>query len=86
MGHELVHVSQYAALAGELEMKFNTELFTDLLEFHAYSYESILGGKSLNSFDSNIIKSIYAQYPVQWKSMGWSNFEWTKTANFKYPF
>lgn len=86
MGHELVHVSQYAALAGELEMKFNTELFTDLLEFHAYSYESILGGKSLNSFDSNIIKSIYTQYPVQWKSMGWSNFEWTKTANFKYPF
>ncbi|WP_293734171.1 RHS repeat-associated core domain-containing protein [uncultured Parabacteroides sp.] len=50
MGHEFVHVSQYAALAGEVAKTFENKLFGSLIEFHAYSYESILGGKVLNSF------------------------------------
>ena len=42
MGHELVHLSQYTALAGQ-SAGIVTKNFIDLLEYHAYSFEFSLG-------------------------------------------
>jgi len=42
MGHELVHLSQYTALAGQ-SAGIVTKNFMDLLEYHAYSFEFSLG-------------------------------------------
>ena len=42
MGHELVHLSQYTALAGQ-STGIVTKNFMDLLEYDAYSFEFSLG-------------------------------------------
>ena len=44
MGHELVHLSQYTALAGQ-SAGIVTKNFMDLLEYHAYSFAIFIGKK-----------------------------------------
>ena len=84
MGHEFIHVSQYAALAG-LPASIRTTDFISMLEYHAYSYEHSLGGVQLNSFTRDELIRWSSQYP-QFNNMGYMNFHWYKTAKFIYPF
>jgi RHS repeat-associated protein len=95
MGHELVHVSQYAALAGQptsiLKQSFvyngQTIRFNHgMMEFHAYSYENSLGGTQLNSFSPDLVKAMAKQWPSYFNMLGYRNFGWTGTSNFIYPF
>jgi len=86
MGHELVHVSQYAALAGQSTSLISKPGFIDLLEFHAYSYQHSLGGLQLNSFTPDVVRSLAAQYPTYFRTLSYVNFGWTSSASFVYPF
>jgi hypothetical protein len=87
MGHEFVHVSQYAALAGSLRTIITPD-FIDMLDYHAYSYQNILGGLKYNSFTGEEIirwQNSYIQYnSMQYIKFGWT-YETTKDSFF-YPF
>jgi len=84
MGHELVHVSQFAALAGH-SRTILTQDFYDMLDFHAYSYQNSIGGLQLNSFTRDEILRWSTAYP-QFTAMGYVNFPWTFKHSFIYPF
>ena len=86
MGHEFVHVSQFAALAlaGETRSLL-TQDFLNMLDFHAYSYQNSLGGTSLNSFTRSEILN-WSNKITQFNSMGYSNFSWTFNHSFRFPF
>ncbi|MBU1014060.1 MAG: hypothetical protein KKG99_13760 [Bacteroidetes bacterium] len=84
MGHEFVHVSQFAALAGQSRTLL-TQDFLDMLDFHAYSYQNSLGGLQLNSFTRDQIINWGTIYP-QFNSMNYTNFHWTFNHSFVYPF
>lgn len=86
MGHEFVHVSQFAALAGQSTSLLSQPGFIDLLEFHAYSYQHSLGGLQLNSFTPDFVRGLATQYPTYFNTLGYSNFGWTSLASFVYPF
>jgi RHS repeat-associated protein len=84
MGHEFVHVSQFAALAGESAAILTSD-FVDMLDFHAYSYQNSLGGLHLNSYtQEEIIR--WANTYHQFKAMNYQNFSWTFNHSFIYPF
>ena len=84
MGHEFIHVSQFAALAGQ-SASILTPDFITMLEFHAYSYQNSLGGVQFNSFTRDEIIRWSTAYP-QFNSMGYLNFPWTFNHSFVYPF
>lgn len=95
MGHELLHASQFAALAGQSASLMNQHFIFggnpvyfnhDLLEFHAYSYQYSLGGAQLNSFSSGLVKAMAKQWPSYFNKLGAINFNWTTNSNYKYPF
>jgi len=50
MGHELVHVGQFAALAGQPYSLLEDLVFMEMLDYHAYSWQHRAGGLSLNNF------------------------------------
>ena len=86
IGHELVHISQFAAMANE-PISFIYDLdFIALSEFHAYSYQNSLGGLELNSFPRDVVTSLAAKFPLYFDCLYYSNFKWTSTASFVYPF
>ena len=79
MGHELVHVSQYAALAGEcIYSTTRAEGFFKMLDNQAYTYQTYLGDKNHSPIPTN-----YTKY---FNETLWVNFKWTYTHSFKYPF
>ena len=79
MGHELVHVSQFAALAGEsVESTTRAEGFFKMLDNQAYTYQTYLGDKTHSPIPTN-----YTKY---FNETLWVNFKWTYTHSFKYPF
>ena len=86
IGHEFVHVSQFAALAGQSTKLLFQPGFIDLLEFHAYSYQHSLGGLQLNSFTPDVVRGLATQYPTYFNTLGYTNFGWTSLASFVYPF
>lgn len=86
MGHEFVHVSQVAALAGQSTSLLSQPGFIDLLDFHAYSYQHSLGGLQLNSFTRDVVRGLATQYPTYFNTLGYTNFGWTSLASFVYPF
>ncbi len=86
MGHELVHVSQFASLAGQSSSILSQPGFIDLLEYHAYSYQHFIGGLKLNSFTPSVVRNLATQYPIYFNSLGYMNYGWTRTASFTYPF
>ncbi len=86
IGHELVHVSQFAAMANEASLLAKDLGFMELMEFHAYSYQNSLGGLELNSFPRNIVTSLVEKFPLYFDCLNYSNFKWTSTASFVYPF
>ncbi len=86
MGHEFVHVSQFAALAGQSTRLLYQPGFIDLLEFHAYSYQHSLGDLQLNSFTPDVVRGLVTQYPTYFNTLSYMNFGWTSLASFVYPF
>lgn len=86
MGHEFVHVSQFAAMVGEPSLLAKNLGFMELMEFHAYSYQNSLGGLELNSFPRNVVTSLAEKFPFYFDCLNYSNFKWTSTASFVYPF
>ncbi len=84
LGHEFVHVSQFAALAGQ-SSSILTPDFLDMLDFHAYSYQNSIGGLQFNSFTREDILRWSTSYS-QFSSMNYINFPWTSNHSFIYPF
>jgi hypothetical protein len=85
MGHEFVHVSQFAALAGQSKTILQNPDFINMLDYHAYSYESSIGGTILNSFSKTEILNWQQQF-LQFNAMNYINFSWTFKHSFIYPF
>ena len=75
MGHELVHVSQFAALAGQPLSLLQEPYFLDMLEMHAYLYGNSIGG----SYDIKVIKDWPTLFPGQHKLVEYDIFPWTST-------
>lgn len=87
MGHEFVHVSQFASLAGQPSSLLSQPGFLDLLEYYAYSYEyNVLGSSNYGGFTSSDVGGLMTQFPKYFKSLTYINYTWTKTVNFIYPF
>lgn len=84
MGHEFVHVSQFAALAGQ-SASILTPDFISMLEFHAYGYQNSLGGLQLSSFTRDDVTRWATTYS-QFNAMNYINFPWTFNHSFIYPF
>ena len=79
MGHELVHVSQYAALAGESVFSTTRALgFSEMIEIQAHNYQVYLG--------DNLSAKITTNYTKYFQETLWTNFKWTYNHSFKYPF
>lgn len=81
MGHEFVHVSQYAALVGNNVSIFNSQNFSDMLEYHAYNFQhNVLG-------DVNGLNNVVNEYQgLQFYNLtNYTNFNWTNNVNFSYP-
>ncbi len=77
MGHEFVHVSQYAALAGSTSKLLENVRLKEIMEYHAWNYNS-----QSNESPSKYLKISKKYFDL----LNWNNFSWTKTANFLYPF
>ncbi len=95
MGHEFIHVSQFAALAGQptsllsQSFTYNNEIYRFdqwLLEFHAYNWQSSVNGTNLSAFPPDLVRQIAAKWPNHFKNLNYINFNWTKTSSFNYPF
>lgn len=84
MGHELMHVSQFALLEG-VHKSIMTESFENMMEYHAYSYEHSLGGKKYGSFPRDEIVSMMESYPQYFNKFSSVNFPWTSNHSFIYP-
>jgi hypothetical protein len=84
MGHEFIHVSQYAALAGQSSSILTSD-FLNMLEYHAYSYQNTLGGTFVNSFTRAEISNWLNNYTL-FNSMNYLSFPWTSNHSFVYPF
>ncbi|WP_340199036.1 FG-GAP-like repeat-containing protein [Ascidiimonas sp. W6] len=84
MGHELIHVSQIAHLAGQTSTYINS--LRDMMEFHAYNYQSVIGaGTTGNSFTAAEIRGWMTNNPDMFKALGHLNFSWSLNFKFKYP-
>jgi RHS repeat-associated protein len=86
MGHEFVHVSQFAALAGSPVSLVANPDFRALLDFHAYNYQHTLGGSSLSSYTNEDLTRWLKDFPEFLESMNYITFKWTLNHSFKYPF
>ncbi|MDH5610371.1 MAG: hypothetical protein OEY56_12915 [Cyclobacteriaceae bacterium] len=91
MGHEFVHAYQYASLAGVSEsfLMRNPYIVDEIMEHHAYTYESyVLGNANAASrmlSPSNVL--FYTnQYPVFFDQLDYMNFPGLFGGQFKYPF
>ena len=84
MGHELIHVSQISYMAGETSTFINS--VRDMMEFHAYNYQSAIGAGSVgNSFTAAEIRGWMTNNPDLFKALGHMNFSWSLNFKFKYP-
>jgi hypothetical protein len=83
MGHEFVHVSQYSVLKGATKAFLEDYAFKELvMEHFAYSFDHKLGGEAFNWGTTKAEKL----FPGYVKKLNWTNFPWTNSAVFKYPF
>lgn len=78
MGHELVHVSQYASLVGQQVSLIRTLDFQDLIDLHAYSFECFLGSSNAGAYTSQEIVNLAAKFSSHFGQMNYINFLWTK--------
>ena len=86
MGHEFVHVSQFAALAGESGTLLKGT-FRRMLEYHAMNYESHLGRRiPMNNFSREEISNwMSEQFLDYFNKTQWTKFTWTYNHSFAYP-
>jgi len=86
MGHEFVHVSQFASLAGFSRSVLTPEVI-DVMEYHAYNYEyTFLGSGNYGGFSSSDVLHLSTQYPDLFNSLNYMKFPWTYKANYSNPF
>ncbi|MDR2834781.1 MAG: RHS repeat-associated core domain-containing protein, partial [Bacteroidales bacterium] len=85
MGHEFIHVSQYCYLAGIESLKLNPN-FNDLIEYHGYNYECALGSGNSGGFTQVDAINLSKLFSTYFNDFNYTNFSWTKTAKFIYPF
>jgi RHS repeat-associated protein len=83
MGHEFVHVSQYAALAGQ-HVSLVNKSFVNVMEYWAYSFQAAKLGAQNNftSFSRNDVLQMIDAWPEWFGKMSWSDFGWFNTINF----
>lgn len=83
IGHELVHVSQIKALAGQTLSLVDG--LRDIMEYHAHNYQSIMGVPSIgSSYTPAMIKEMISS---EWFSrLSHYSFPWTSNINYRYPF
>ena len=87
MGHEFVHASQYSVLAGAVYTSEFHVAITEVLEFHAYSFENtVLGSSNYVGFTPQMARELATTFPEYFKTLNYTNFSWTKSTNFIYPF
>ena len=85
MGHEFIHVSQFAALAGE-KSSLLTKSFVNMLDFHAYNYQQYSGDVSgMNSFTRDEIAFWMSKLSKYYNKTMWTNFPWAYKHSFAYP-
>lgn len=85
MGHEFVHVSQYASLAGKASSIFKQDGFIDMLEYHAYSYEyNVLGSSNYGGFTNTRVGELMKQFP-DFSTYSYMNYPWTTNHHFIFP-
>jgi RHS repeat-associated protein len=80
MGHEFIHVSQFASLAGTPLSLANEPLFQEMREFHAYNYQNTLEPIGMNGFDASQMAKTYPNY---FNCLSADKFSWTNTVGFK---
>ena len=89
MGHEFIHVSQFAYLES-IDKLFmaNDPVFLDMMDFHAYNYDGAVLGKTYMAplFSSDEIQGFRNSFPDYFYKLGWNNFDWTSSYRFSYPF
>ena len=98
MGHEFIHVSQYAALQGLSNkcLRFIYELdgykYTsgDVLDYYAYSFEHQLGNSTIYSVPPEVMRAFSNDFSQPFSLINHMNFGWAqqsiKTSRFVYPF
>ena len=70
IGHELIHVSQFSALAGE-SASILTNSFSQMMEFHAYNFRGSL------AFPSNEVRGLMQNHSHWFPKLSSTNFNWT---------
>lgn len=87
MGHEFIHVSQFAALAGQPVSLIN-QSFVEIMEFHAHSFEwNVLGSGNSGGFNSIDASNMIRQFPNHFEMLSYQKFPWALTPKkFNYPF
>jgi hypothetical protein len=91
MGHEFIHVSQFAYL-GSVRANFSlneSKVFHDMLEYHAYTYQSSLTadgvkGTYMTMFSKDYIAQILKQ--PYFNKLSFYNFGWVNNVAYSYPF
>jgi hypothetical protein len=86
MGHEFVHVSQFAALAGQSSL-IVTKQFISMMDYWAYGYNSYMGQEFMTPmFSRSEIQGFMASFPDYFDKLNWNNFSWTYNFKFANPF
>jgi len=88
MGHEFIHVSQYAIFAGTAWSEVNTQTFRDIMEFYAYNYQGTLMADGVKGANIQIFTHAYIQElsNSQYFTKLGGPFSWTYNVLFRYPF
>jgi hypothetical protein len=83
MGHELVHVSQFAALIGKPLNLLNKPSFIKMLDYYADIYVNSIGG----IYKTPEYGDFLNKYAIFHEILNYKAFPWTKIKpNFIYPF
>jgi RHS repeat-associated protein len=89
MGHEFVHVSQYASLIGRsFDLIKDNEFRDGLMEYYAYGYQhDVLKDEFVGTmFTPDVVGGYMKQFGDDFYSMNYRNFSWATNTSFIYPF
>lgn len=98
MGHEFIHVSQFAALQGlsgkcfDFTYPFKGFEYTinDVLDYYAYSFEHQLGNSTIYSVPPEVLRAFSSQFSQPFSLINHMNFGWAlqsiNNSKFVYPF
>ena len=89
MGHEFVHVSQFAVLEGMPKWVYYCKEFYEMLDYYAYGYEDVLRGRSFYGVQPDYLYSIAKKpWPHLYETiiynplLQYNCFSWTKNYTF----